>query len=360
MTAIKITGLTTVVAGLLFVGPAQAQGFDQCIDSCIDTCAEQCPASAYDVSARPTKTTHRTTFKAKPRVAPVAPLDANAIRAEERARAAEEFRDANMETGAEREAVLERVREEERERARSTIASARAEAEQQANEQYKGELMRRDQEISKRDHDLLVSNQQLARTKDELGKAQDEPVIKPALATPVGVYGFLGGGATDFTQPDATGTASLGGYWDARLGIGTRSVLGGEVAYVGGARDVQALGLNDGAFLVNNGVEGVARLNVPITTGDALFEPYTFGGVGWQHYSLANDTSNTSSVDADDDIMTVPMGVGIAVGYNGVTFDMRGTYRHALFSDLVGASDSSFDEQSLNSWGAGLALGFEF
>lgn len=360
MTATKLIGLTTVVAGLVFVGPARAQGLNQCIDSCIDTCAEQCPASASDVAAKPTKTTRRTTVKAKPRVTPVAPLDANAIRAEERARAAEEFRAANLETAAEREAVLARVREEERELAKSSIASARAEAEKEANEKYRSELMRRDQEIAKRDHELVRSGQQLELTRSELGKEQDEPVIKKALVTPVGLYGFLGGGAADFTQPNASGTASLGGYWDARLGIGTRSIFGAEVAYVGGARDVQALGLNEGAFLVNNGVEGVARLNVPITTEEVLFEPYTFGGVGWQHYSLANDTTNTSSVDADDDIMTVPMGVGMAVGYNGVTLDLRGTYRHAIFSDLVGESDSSFDEQSLNSWGAGLALGFEF
>lgn len=185
---------------------------------------------------------------------------------------------------------------------------------------------------------------------------------EPAALTPMGLYGFLGGGATNFTEPGAVGATSVGGYWDARVGVGTRSYLGAEVGYVGSARNVEALGLADDAFLLSNGVEGVARLNVPILLGDntTLLEPYTFGGIGWNHYNVVTDSANTSSIDDSDDVMTVPLGVGIALGFMGVTLDARATYRQALDSDIFGSETSSFADTSMNSWGAGAALGFEF
>ena len=200
------------------------------------------------------------------------------------------------------------------------------------------------------------------RAKMETELREKDKVIADALVTPVGLYGFVGGGATNFTQPGAVGATSIGGYWDVRLGVGSRSILGGELAYVGGSRDISALGLNNSAFLTNNGVEGVARLNVPITSKNVpfLIEPYTFGGIGWQHYSLVDASSNTSSVKSDDDIMTIPMGIGMSFGFSAVTLDIRGTYRHAIGSNLLGSETSSFDDTSLNSWGAGAALGFEF
>jgi hypothetical protein len=132
------------------------------------------------------------------------------------------------------------------------------------------------------------------------------------------------------------------------------------VAYVGSARKIEALGLNSDAFLLGNGVEGVARLNVPLTMEAFLLEPYTFGGVGWQRYNLMTDSANTSSIDDVDDLVSVPLGLGLAFGFSGVTLDARATYRHAFGSDLFGSKTSSFDDTSMNSWGAGGSLGFEF
>jgi hypothetical protein len=193
---------------------------------------------------------------------------------------------------------------------------------------------------------------------DERERSGD--VIQDALLTPTGVYAFLGGGATNFTQPEAVGATNVGGYWDARVGIGSRSIIGAEVAYVGSSRSIQALGLSDDAFLLGNGVEGVARLNVPITVDTFLFEPYTFGGVGWQRYNLITDGANTSSLSSTDDILAIPLGIGMSLGVSGLTFDARATYRHALGSDLFGTQTSSFDDASMNSWGAGGSVGFEF
>ena len=269
-----------------------------------------------------------------------APSDAAAIdqaRAEERARAAEEFRSEEQRLNAEHSAELDRVRAEERDmaakKAEADISAVRAE------EQHKADVARADRERAT--------------------KARG-PIIEKALITPVGVYGQVGGGVGDFTQPSASGTTNVGGNWDARIGIGTRSVLGLEADYNGGARDITALGLNDSAYLLNNGVEGVARLNVPITVPNTktLVEPYTFGGLGWQHYNLMNtDGTNTSDVSDSDDIMSVPMGVGLNLGFAGFTIDGRATYRHALFNDLLGSPTSSFDTTSLNSWEVGAEIG---
>lgn len=257
------------------------------------------------------------------------------LRAEERARAAEQFRADEAKLREDHASELDRVRADER---------AAAEARE-------------------KDQIAAVRAEERARADRALAEAhENDEVIQDAALTPAGVYGFVGGGGTGFTQPGALGAASVGGYWDARVGVGSRSIIGAEVSYVGGARDIQALGLQDSAVLMNNGIEGVARLNVPITTKDApvLFEPYTFAGVGWSRYNLVNQGNNTSSVQDQDDILTVPMGVGMQFGFNAFTLDLRGTYRAAVGSDLIGNSTSSFDATSLASWGAGASLGFEF
>ncbi len=181
-------------------------------------------------------------------------------------------------------------------------------------------------------------------------------------ATDYGVYGTVGGGLNGFTESTVAADTNLGGYWDARLGVGMRSIFGAEVGYLGGSRNVTALGLNNSAFLYNNGLQGLVRLNAPITAAqnNFLIEPYAFGGLGWQHYALGNATTNTSDVRNNDDVMTVPMGVGIGMGYSNFTLDLRGTYHQALFSNMFGNTNSGFDSASLNSWGAGLSLGFMF
>jgi hypothetical protein len=196
-------------------------------------------------------------------------------------------------------------------------------------------------------------------TRDRKSDNEADEKIGDAIVTPMGLYAFVGGGATNFTQPTAVGATNVGGFWDARLGIGTRSILGAEVGYVGSARNIEALGLNSDAYLFSTGVEGVARLNVPVTMEKVLFEPYTFGGVGWNRYNLMTDGANTSSIDDQDDVMTVPLGVGIALGFSGVTLDVRGTYRQTFGANLFGTQTSSFDDTSMNSWGAGGSLGFE-
>jgi len=328
-------------------------GSDACLNDCMAQCNSSSSATGVQTKKKAIKhaqngTGTGTSNGVNVNIAPAADSSAaiDAARAEERARAAEEFRAEEQRMNGEHQAELDRVRSEERSAAQARTDSAIAQA--RSDEQRKIDS---------------------ARIERERAQKSRGPVIEKALLTPVGVYGAVGGGVGDFTQPSASGATNVGGNWDARLGIGTRSVLGLEADYNGGARDISALGLENQAFLMNNGIEGIARLNVPITVPNTktLVEPYTFGGVGWQHYDLVDagnplggHPNNTSDVQDTDDIMSVPLGVGLDLGFGGFTLGARATYRQALFNDLLASPTSSFDRTSLNSWETGATLGFEF
>ena len=352
--------MSTVLAVVVGVAPALAHADDTTmnntgmtkvsegdIDKCVDQCANDCSDGVYGPAKTGVKHTGMTGVKkAKTGQIATAPTDItlpaqpaepdqatiDRIRAEERARAAEEFSADTQRVNQQRDADIQKARDEER-------AAAQADADSKlkaAREDYNKDLTRVENE--KRD------------------------VIKDAIFTPMGLYGLVGGGATNFTQPGVAGPTSVGGYWDAKLGIGTRSILGAEVGYVGSSRDVQALGLNSDAYMLGNGVEAVARLNVPITPekSKVLVEPFTFAGAGWSHYNIMSAHNNTSDINDTDDVVAIPLGVGLGLGYSGFTLDGRVTYRHTLDSDMFGSSNSSFASDALNSWAAGAALGFEF
>lgn len=169
------------------------------------------------------------------------------------------------------------------------------------------------------------------------------------LLIPIGMSAEVGGGVGGFTDTRATDVSKVAGTWSARLVIGTRSVLGGEVAYIGTAQGMNALGLDDKAVLVSNGAEGLLRLNA--MTG--MFQPYVFAGLSIKHYQLTNEAFNTSSVNDKDDVGEFPVGVGFSVRVGRIIADIRATYRQAFDSTLLGHTP-------LNNWGAGAKVGFEF
>jgi hypothetical protein len=234
---------------------------------------------------------------------------------------------------------------------------------------------------------LLISSGGAAAELDECHSdgamiADDAPRTKPrsalarrveegsALLTRFGALFTIGGGFGDFVESDLTAATSGQGIWEARAVVGTRSPFALEAAYVGSAQAVDALGLRSNAGLISNGLEGALRLNVPISLREladvdgrgavpTLIEPYAFSGIGWKRYSLLHEGRNTSSVQQSDDILTLPLGVGLALALGGITLDGRFTYRHAFFSDLVGNETSSFGAASLSQWQLGASVGFE-
>ena len=167
---------------------------------------------------------------------------------------------------------------------------------------------------------------------------------------------FLGGGFEDFTDNNLRSMTGVGGYWSARIVGGMRRIVGVEAAYIGNARDIDALGLSGSARLISNGAEGALRLNIPIVSWNqmSLIEPFGFVGLGWSHFNVTTSRVNTSDVASSDDIMTVPFGGGFAFGYGGFVADARFTYRKTYYNNLVSGGGN------LDSWGAGGQIGLGF
>jgi len=166
---------------------------------------------------------------------------------------------------------------------------------------------------------------------------------------------LVGGGFEDFTNDNLRSMTGGAGSWNARAIAGTRQFVGVEAAYVGAARGVEALGVQSNAVLVSNGVEGALRLNVPVVLRSRqLLEPFGFVGVGWSRYQITNTNVNTSSLAGNDDIMSVPMGGGLAYAIGRFMADARFTYRATYYNDLMRTGGN------LNNWGVGTQLGVSF
>lgn len=171
----------------------------------------------------------------------------------------------------------------------------------------------------------------------------------------------LGGG--DYTEDNIQEQTSAGTTWDVRGVFGGHTPIGLEAAYVGSSRNVDnPPGATGDTQLVSNGVEGDLRLAIPIQAGEFVdVRPFAFGGIGWQYMSLWGDGSVDEDRDEGDHIMVVPAGLGVELGVGPVNLEARGTYRHAVGSDLFGEADADFDDpDALHSYVIGGAIGLEF
>jgi hypothetical protein len=199
--------------------------------------------------------------------------------------------------------------------------------------------------------------------------ARAELVVAPGVSaragdqhirTGVGVSLQAGGGVTNFTGSSARDVTNVGGYWDVRSVFGTRSFVGGEVAYVGSARGISTSSVfSNGTSLMGHGGEATLRLQVPMASSTGvLVEPFAFGGVGFSHYYLRNPS--IGAVTTSDDVGTIPVGVGLAAGYRGFMVDARFTYRPTFNSDDTFFGTGAVNNGGLQSWTAGVSLGYEF
>jgi hypothetical protein len=161
-----------------------------------------------------------------------------------------------------------------------------------------------------------------------------------------------GGGGGGFTNENMRSSTDDGGIWDVRASFGTRLPIALEASYIGSLQGVDALGLDTDALLVGNGVQGALRVNA--TTRYAL-QPFLFAGVAWRHYEITNADVNVSDIANEDDVLEIPMGVGLAYKYRGFMLDARGEFRAATNEDLVLTRDDS-----LHRWGVNANLGVEF
>jgi hypothetical protein len=168
----------------------------------------------------------------------------------------------------------------------------------------------------------------------------------------------VGGGLGNFSKDDMQGRTGMSAAYEARLAIGTNSIFGVEIAYVGTAAEIQTLGLDDDAMLISNGGEGLARLNL----GTFDFQPYVVGGASWVRYNVVNESFNTSDVRGGDDVLAIPFGGGIStyLGQSGLVLDGRFTYRATFDDELVRPTSGNSDGSDLSNWMATLRLGYNF
>jgi hypothetical protein len=170
----------------------------------------------------------------------------------------------------------------------------------------------------------------------------------------------IGGGVSGFTDDTFRDTTDDGGNWDVRATIGTRSFIAGEASYLGSAQSIDALGLDDDAVLLGNGLQGNVRVN--FTT--AALQPFVYGGVAWRRYEITNDDFNTSDVADDDDVLEIPGGVGLAYKVGGFMLDARAEYRYAFYEDMLPSAIEDFEEPgdaaSMHRYSINANVGVEF
>ena len=195
----------------------------------------------------------------------------------------------------------------------------------------------------------------------------DELVAKTRATTwheRAGLSLSLGGGIDDFVSEGLRARTSLGGSWNIRATLGTHSVVGGEASYIGSAQSIDALGLDDDAILVGNGAQAALRLN---GTFNLPVQPFIFGGAAWRRYDLTNADFNTSAVRDSDDVLEIPVGLGIAGKWSGLVLDVRGEFRPTLDNDLIPTFGPDNDEDignddfaAMHRWGVNASIGYEF
>jgi len=143
----------------------------------------------------------------------------------------------------------------------------------------------------------------------------------------------------------------VGAAWDARFVFGTSSVIALEAGYLGSTNTIDVAGEN--GYINSNGIDGTLRLQLPFR-----FQPYIFGGVGWNHMSInnADNPQVTRVFRTSDDQVVIPAGAGFT-GYvtRHATVDLRGTYRLMPNQDIVINSD-----RAIHQWMAQARLGYTF
>ncbi len=167
-----------------------------------------------------------------------------------------------------------------------------------------------------------------------------------------GIAVALGGGPEGFASPSNTGTHT-GGGWNVRAAIGTKSLLGFEASYFGSAQSIDALGLSNNAILVGNGMQGSLRLNLTREYDVGLL---LLGGVAWRHYDLTNTSTASADVQSSDNVLEIPVGVGLQYPYRGLLFDVRADYRFTQYGNMMAAASTS----DMNRWGVQGGIGYQF
>lgn len=180
---------------------------------------------------------------------------------------------------------------------------------------------------------------------------------EPRLASRIGIGAAIGVGFGQFTDDRATSAlATEQLVWSFRATFGSHIPLGMEASYVGTLSNIDTPA-DDNARLLGSEVDAALRWNI---LPHYAWNPFLFGGVGWQRYDVTNaelSIADTGISDTDA-LAAFPVGAGISYrGTSGIVVDVRGTYRFASTSDLI--VDGAGVNADLDSWEASAALGYE-
>jgi hypothetical protein len=180
---------------------------------------------------------------------------------------------------------------------------------------------------------------------------------EPGMLSGIGVSAALGAGYGQFIDNQATSNLGTGqAAWSFRLAFGTHIPIGLEAAYVGTVSNLDPA-LDGGASLLGTDLETDLRWNI---LPHYKWNPFIFGGVGWQRYDITNlDVSLADVGIADSDHLAIfPVGAGLSYrNHRGLVFDMRGTFRAAASSNMI--VDTTGDRANLDTWEASASLGYE-
>lgn len=171
-----------------------------------------------------------------------------------------------------------------------------------------------------------------------------------------GVSVALGGGVEGFASETMSDSTDIGGGWNVRVGLDTPYFVGVEGLYIGSAQGIDMLGLDNDAILVGNGLQGNLRVNLT----QMGVQPFAFGGLAWRHYDITNSDFNTSAAEDNDDVLEIPLGVGIGFKYEGLNLDARGEYRFSAYEDLMPSLNDVGDDAGMDRWGVNLNIGYLF
>ena len=175
----------------------------------------------------------------------------------------------------------------------------------------------------------------------------------------VQIYGLgfsVGGGVDDFSGSSARGQTGTGGSWNARVTLGTKYFVAGELSYIGSAQSVTALGLASNTELIGNGAQAALRLNGTI---DFPVQPFIYGGAAWRYYSLNTNATNLSDIADHANAFEIPLGAGLAAYADGFMFDVRGEYRFA-WTDHTLIPEADGGNSLMDRWGVTGNLGYTF
>ena len=179
------------------------------------------------------------------------------------------------------------------------------------------------------------------------GAAAEEPETRGASVSAVG-------GFEDFDAYGMRHASRLNGMWGVRGAVAVDPRLWIEAGYLGSACGLEAPMSGVDAILVGTTFEVLGRLTA---WPGARVRPYAFFGVSWRHYDVtgADFTAPVEGMHDSDELLQVPMGVGIEYHLGAIVIDARFTFRATAEESFLVEDD---DYAAMDTWGLQGAVGY--